>query len=82
MILIKRENTTKTIEVTANHNKNEYLPYCQASFNSDGNITLRNYDKSNRHKDEIIILSNSETEALFKLFSQIGQKNKNYGLPF
>lgn len=82
MILIKRENTTKTIEKTAEHNINEYLPYCQASFNSDGNITLRNYDKSNSNKDEIIILSNIETEALFKLFSQIGQKIKSYDLPF
>jgi hypothetical protein len=67
---------------TANHNIDEYLPYCQASFNSDGNITLRNYDRSNKDKDEIIVLSNSETEALFLLFSRIGQKNKNYDLPF
>ena len=67
---------------TADHNIDEYLPHCQASFNSDGNITLRNYDRSNKDKDEIIILSNSETEALFALFSRIGQKNKNYDLPF
>lgn len=67
---------------TADHNIDEYLPYCQASFNSDGNITLRNYDRSNKDKDEIIILSNSETEALFALFSRIGQKTKNHDLPF
>jgi hypothetical protein len=55
---------------------------CQASFNSDGNITLRNYNGFNKNYDEIIILSNTETEALFKLFSKIGQKIKNYDLPF
>ena len=67
---------------TAENNIDKYLPYCQASFNSDGNITLRNYDRSNKNNDEIIILSNTETEALFALFSRIGQKNKNYDLPF
>lgn len=72
---------TETIK-TAESNIDRYLPYCQASFNSDGNITLRNYDRSNKNSDEIIILSNTETEALFALFSRIGQKNKNYDLPF
>ena len=82
MKIIKREiNTTKQID-TANHNINEYLPHCQASFNSDGLITLRNYDRSNKSKDEIILLSKSETKALFALFSELGQKNKNYDLPF
>ena len=82
MQIIKRIiDVAKTIE-TAEHNIDEYLPHCQASFNSDGNITLRNYDRSNKNKDEIIILSNTETEALFCLFSKIGQKNKNYDLPF
>lgn len=82
MKIIKREiNTTKQVE-TADHNINEYLPYCQASFNSDGFITLRNYDRSNESKQEIILLSKSETEALFALFSKLGQKNKNYDLPF
>jgi hypothetical protein len=69
-------------EKTANDNIDVYLPHCQASFNSDGNITLRNYDNSNKNNDEIIILSNSETEALFLLFSRLGQKNRNYTLPF
>ena len=82
MIIIKR--TTNVVEniKTANNNINEYLPYCQASFNSDGNITLRNYDRSDKSKDEIIILSPSETEALFQLLSKLGQKNRNYTLPF
>lgn len=82
MIVIKRTMNAEEIVKTADNNINQYLPYCQASFNSDGNITLRNYDRSNKNKDEIIILSNSETEALFALFSKIGQKNKNYDLPF
>ena len=82
MIQIKRDMTATTKVKSAAHNIDEYLPHCQASFNSDGAITLRNYDRSNPNKDEIIILSNSETEALFALFSKIGQKNKNYVLPF
>ena len=69
-------------ENSAEHNTDEYLSHCQASFNSDGVITLRNYARSNKDKDEIIILSNTETEAIFALFSRIGQKNKNYDLPF
>ena len=80
-IIKRRMDITKAAE-TAEHNVDEYLPHCQASFNSDGNITLRNYDRSNKNKDEIIILSNTETEALFCLFSKIGQKSKNYDLPF
>ena len=79
---IKRKMVVEECSATANHNIDEYLPYCQASLNSDGNITLRNYDRSNKDKDEIIILSNTETEAIFALFSRIGQKNKNYDLPF
>ena len=79
---IKRNMTETFIEKSAEHNIEEYLPHCQASFNSDGVITLRNYDRSNKNKDEIIVLSKTETEALFLLFSRIGQKNKNYDLPF
>lgn len=55
---------------------------CQASFNSDGRITLRNYDNRNPNNDEIIILSNNETEALFLLFSRMEQKHRNYTFPF
>ena len=56
--------------------------YCQASFNSDGVITLRNYNITNRNCDEIIILSAEETQAIFQLFSKIGRKIKNLDLPF
>ena len=72
----------QTTILTAEHNQNEYLPNCQASFNSDGNITLRNYDRGNKNSDEIIILSTEETDALFRLFSQIGVKSRAYTLPF
>lgn len=82
MLRIKRNMTVTECEKTANNNIDEYLPHCQASFNSDGNITLRNYDNSNKNNDEIIILSNSETKALFTLFSKLGEKNKNYDLTF
>lgn len=82
MIVIKRNMNAEEIVKTADNNIDQYLPYCQASFNSDGNITLRNYDTSNKNKDEIIILSHNETNALFALFSKIGQKNKSFDLPF
>ena len=82
MIVIKRNMNAEEVVKTAENNIDQYLPYCQASFNSDGNITLRNYDNSNKNKDEIIILSHTETNALFALFSKMGQKNKNYDLPF
>lgn len=82
MIVIKRNMNTEEIVKAADHCLDTYLPYCQASFNSDGNITLRHYDNSNKNKDEIIILSESETNALFALFSRMGQKHKNYDLPF
>lgn len=83
MIIIKRQMRTPAEPmVIGDDNRDTYLPYCQASFNSDGHITIRNYDNSNKNNDEIIILSNSETEALFALFSIIGQKNKKYDLPF
>lgn len=82
MIIIKRNMMTEETAKTADHNIDEYLPHCQASFNSNGNITLRNYDRSNKNKDEIIILSESETRALFELFSKMGNKCNAYNLPF
>jgi len=82
MIVIKRNMQAEEKLKTADNNIDEYLPYCQASFNSDGCITLRNYDRANKNKDEIIILSEQETTALFALFSKIGQKYKNFDLPF
>ena len=83
MKIIKRKMQTPNEPfIIGNDNLDTYLPYCQASFNSDGNITLRNYDRANKNSDEIIILSESETKALFELFSKMGQKYKAYDLPF
>ena len=83
MKIIKRQMTTPVEQmVIGNDNIDTHLPYCQASFNSDGNVTLRNYDRSNKNSDEIIILSQSETKALFDLFSKMGQMCNNYNLPF
>lgn len=83
MIIIKRQMRTPAEPmVIGDDNRDTYLPYCQASFNSDGNVTLRNYDRANKDNDEIIILSQSETKALFELFSKMGQMCKAYDLPF
>lgn len=54
---------------------------CQASFNSDGVITLRNYTDWKLESDEIIILSAAETKAIQELFSKIGLMARNYTLP-
>lgn len=82
MIAIKRNMEAKEVIKTANSGMDEYLSYCQASFNSDGRITLRNYDRSDRDKNEIILLSQSETGALFELFEKMGVKLKAHELPF
>ena len=78
MKLIDREMTVKeTITDKSNHSL-----YCQASFNSDGNITLRNYNINNKNSDEIIVLSAEETQAIINLFSRIGTMVKINTLPF
>ena len=76
MLIIQRDIASRKSKT----NSGNLFPHCQASFNSDGQITLRNYDDNS--SDEIIILSNKETNAIFSLFSRIGQKNKNFDLPF
>lgn len=51
----------------------------QASFNSDGCLVLRNYNQYGKDNDEIIVLSETETGAILRLF----QKLKSYDiLPF
>lgn len=62
--------------------KSQYSMYCQASFNSDGAITLRNYNINDKDSDEIIILSAEETYAIIQLFSKLGTMIKNNNLPF
>lgn len=71
MIAIKREIKSETM-ATANYGS------CQASFNSDGNLTLRNYSHYDKNKDEIIIFSHEETQAILKLLRQA----KENDLPF
>lgn len=67
MKIIDREmKVVETITDKSNHSM-----YCQASFNSDGVLTLRNYNISNKNSDEIIILSREETEAIINLFKSI-----------
>lgn len=69
MKLIDRE--MKVVEaITA---KGNHLLQCQASFNSDGVLTLRNYNIEDKNSDEIIILSREETEAIVELFRAIKQ---------
>lgn len=74
MIVIEREAQARAITTDKN------LLNCQASINSDGNITLRNYDARNKNSDEIIILSDKETQAIFKLMKVIGRNSND--LPF
>ncbi len=78
MKLIDREMTVK--ETITNKSNNSL--YCQASFNSDGNITLRNYDIHHKNPDEIIILSAEETQAIIELFSVIGRMTRTHTIPF
>lgn len=72
MIIINRE---------MQKDEKESLHYskCQASINSDGNITLRNYNLEDKNKDQILILTYNETRALIDLFKLLIQKDL---LPF
>ena len=67
-------------DITVTNTKN--FPCCQASFNSDGNITLRNHDITNNNEDEIIILSKTETRALMDLLCEMAKTLKQYELPY
>lgn len=78
MKIIDREMTIKE-NIT---DKSNHSLYCQASFNSDGVITLRNYNIHNKNSDEIIILSAEETQAIIHLFSKLGTMIRNNTLPF
>lgn len=52
----------------------------QASINSDGRITLRKYDPYDKDADEIMILSDTETRAIFDLMrvmKGLGVKNED-----
>lgn len=77
MKIIDRE--MKVVESCTN--KSNYSLMCQASFNSDGVLTLRNYNIEDKNSDEIIILSNEETEAIVKLFHEMKRIGTN-DIPF
>lgn len=67
------ESSTQTVEGAE----------CQASFNSDGRLTLRTYSLGNKNHDTIMILSEAETKAIFLLLKQMGElKNVDYTIPF
>ena len=69
MKLIDREmKVVESITAKSNHSLK-----CQASFNSDGVLTLRSYNMEDKNSDEIIILSREETEAIVELFRAIKQ---------
>jgi hypothetical protein len=78
MKIINREMESEVITTE----KSQTSLFCQASFNSDGFITLRNYNIEDRNSDEIIILSAEETQAIINLFSNIGKMIRNNDLPF
>ena len=78
MKIINREMTSDVI-ITE---KSNHCLDCQASFNSDGYITLRNFTRPNKDSDEIIILSGEETQAVINLFSRLGVMFRNNTLPF
>ena len=79
MIILKRNIQTDEIATASD---NMFLCKCQASFNSDGNITLRNYNRNDNSEDEIMILSKTETNAIFELMYKISENTKNRVLPF
>ena len=74
MQIIKREIKSDISEVTTRL-------HCQASFNSDGVITLRHYNPYEKGTDDIIVFSDGETKAIINLFRKIDDRFK-VDLPF
>ena len=63
MKIIEREMQSKE------HTTIDRFCNCQASFNSHGCITLRNY--TDKDKDEIICFDDNETRAIINLFRKL-----------
>ena len=58
--------------------KSNYSLKCQASFNSDGVLTLRNYNIEDKNSDEIIIFSREETlSSLMCLMFRFKEERKD-----
>lgn len=80
MIIIDRKMQATERRTTG---ETDYDQRSQASINSDGRITIRNYSASDRDHDEIMILSDSETRAIFDLMRVMkGIGIKNEDIPF
>lgn len=82
MRIIKRKMQAETTTDESND-----FTFTQASFNSDGNITLRHYGAyigaDTKNNDEIIVLSKSETQAIFELMRKIKNScDSTSDLPF
>lgn len=75
MQIINRKMTSSQINTEA------YFE-CQASINSDGCITFRKYNREEKDKDVIVVLTQKETNALIALFKGIKDKFKIDDLPF
>lgn len=73
MIKLKREMQSETVS-----KPEKYMPFSQASLNSDNCICVRNYN-CEKYNDEIIILNQTETKAIIELFKILKQ---NEILPF
>lgn len=79
MIIIDRKMQVIEQKTTGEN----YDQRSQASINSDGRITIRNYSASDRDHDEIMILSDAETRAIFDLMRVMkGIGIKNEDIPF
>lgn len=78
MIIIKRKMQVEEVAKTEESNSGRR---CQASLNSDGRITLRHYDPIRKDNDEIIILSETETGAIFALMEALKNRSTR-SLPF
>ena len=76
MEIIKREIKSDISEVKTKL-------HCQASFNSDGVITLRHYSPYEMGTDDIFVFSDGDAKAIIKLFTEINNRisDKN-NLPF
>jgi hypothetical protein len=75
MQIIKRKIESEITEVKTKL-------HCQASFNSDGVITLRHYTPYEKGTDDIIVFSDGETKAIIRLFEKISDRISGNGLPF
>lgn len=74
----------RKLEITAKTKDPIVNKASQASFNSNGKIVLRNYNKfgDSKNEDEIYIFSEYETQAIIELFKRISSITQDKNLPF